>query len=359
MGGRGRYHNLKQRKRILYLIDITVKSGARLKKAAEIMGLSARTIMRWRKQDCNQDKRKGPLTAPANKLTEMERKKIIDVANSPCFRDLSPKKIVPMLADQGIYLASESTFYRILKEHEMMTHHQASKPAEKKRPDEYLATGPCQVWSWDITYLNTSVKGLYFYLYMIIDVWSRKIVAAQVFEKESMDYSSILAANACKMHGVMPETLVLHSDNGGPMKGATMLATLQELKVIPSFSRPKVSNDNPYSESLFRTMKYRPEYPSKPFETIDQAQFWVDEFVFWYNTSHLHSSIRFVTPDNRHFGKEENILKNRRKVYEKARKQNPCRWAKRVRNWNSVKEVWLNPKKKDETFEMRPLKLAA
>ena len=344
---------------IIDLIDKAVASGARLKKAADIMGLSARTIIRWRLQGGGQDQRQGPLTAPSNKLSNHERQQILDTANSAPFRDLSPKQIVPKLADQGVYLASESTFYRVLKEHKMLTHRQACKPAVKHLPKEHVATGPCQVWSWDITYLQTSVKGLFFYLYMIIDVWSRKIIAAQVFDKESMDHSSMLLAHGCMVHGVQPEQLVLHSDNGAPMKGATMLATLHKLGVIPSFSRPSVSNDNAYSESLFRTMKYRPEYPSKPFDNIEQAQSWVDGFVFWYNTQHLHSSIRYVTPDDRHFGREEHILANRRKVYEKARSRNPNRWSTNLRNWNPVNRVWLNPEKKNETSQIHQLKKAA
>ena len=174
---------------IIDLIDKAVESGARLKNAATMIGLSARTIIRWHHQDV-QDQRKGPFTAPANKLSEQERQQILDVSNSPQYRDLSPKQIVPKLADQGVYLASESTFYRVLKEHKMLTHHQSSKPAVSCRPKEHLATGPCQVWSWDITYLQTSVRGIFFYLYMIVDVWSRKIIAAQVFSEESMDHSS-------------------------------------------------------------------------------------------------------------------------------------------------------------------------
>lgn len=241
----------------------------------------------------------------------------------------------------------------------MLTHRQASKPAVLRHPKEHVATGACQVWSWDITYLQTCVKGLFFYLYMIVDVWSRKIIAAQVFAEESMAHSSILLAHACMIHGVKPDELVLHSDNGAPMKGATMLATLHKLGVIPSFSRPSVSNDNPYSESLFRTMKYRPEYPSKPFENLAQAQSWVDGFVSWYNTQHLHSSIRFVTPDDRHFGREQNILAKRYKVYEKARSRHPNRWSKNIRNWNPVHQVWLNPEKKNETSQTHSLKKAA
>ena len=344
---------------IINLIDKSVESGARLKKASEIVGLSARTVIRWRGQGGGQDQRKGPLAAPANKFSQQDRQQILDTANSAPFRDLSPNQIVPTLADQDVYLASESTFYRVLKEHKMLTHRQASKPAVNFRPKEHVATGACQVWSWDITYLQTSVKGLFFYLYMVVDVWSRKIISAQVFAEESMDHSSMLIARACMLHGVQPKKLVLHADNGGPMKGATMLATLHKLGIIPSFSRPSVSNDNPYSESLFRTMKYRPEYPLKPFENMEQAQSWVDGFVFWYNTQHLHSSIRYVTPDDRHFGREGAILSNRRKVYKKARDRNPDRWSNEIRNWNPVREVWLNPEKRDETSQTQRLERAA
>jgi len=344
---------------ILELIDDAVASGARLEKAAAIVGLSARTIIRWRRQNGGCDQRRGPATTPANKFSEQEKQQIVDVANSAKFRDMSPKQIVPKLADQGVYIGSESSFYRVLKEHQMIKHRQRSKPATRHRPNEYMACGPCQVWSWDITYLRSAVRGSFYYLYMFVDVWSRKIIAASVFEQESMDLSASLFAQACLIHGVQPEGLVLHSDNGGPMKGSTMQATLQKLGVIPSFSRPMVSDDNPYSESLFRTMKYRPEYPSGAFETIDQAQAWVDKFVNWYNTCHLHSAIRFVTPDDRHYGREENILTNRRQVYENARCCHPNRWSRHTRNWNPVRLVWLNPENKDNGCQKHRLKKAA
>ena len=332
---------------ILELIDNAVTGDARLKAAAAIVGLSSRSIIRWRQQDGGCDQRKGPVSAPANKLGEQERQQIVDVANSPEYRDMSPKQIVPNLADQGVYIGSESSFYRILKEHEMINHRQRSKPAVHHRPKEFVASGPCQVWTWDITYLRSSVRGMFFYLYMFVDVWSRKIVAATVFEEESMELCARLFTQTCFVHGVDPEGLVLHADNGGPMKGSTMKATLQRLGVIPSFSRPRVSDDNPYSEALFRTMKYRPEYPSGAFETIGQAQAWVDDFVRWYNTCHLHSAIRFVTPDDRHYGREEVILANRREVYGKARRRHPGRWSRNTRNWDPVPLVWLNPDDKD------------
>lgn len=135
------------------------------------------------------------------------------------------------------------------------------------------------------------------------------------------------------------------------MKGATMLATLQRLGVVPSFSRPGVSNDNPFSESLFRTLKYRPEYPSQPFKNEQEAQRWVDNFVRWYNTEHLHSEIRYVTPDDRHYGQEAAKLSKRKNVYELARKKNPGRWTRKTRNWKPVEAVHLNPERKRPSKE--------
>lgn len=325
------------------LIAEATRSGARLEAAAEAVGLSIRTFQRWRAHDDSEDRRKGPGTAPSNKLAPAERLNIIEIANSPAFRDLSPKQIVPQLADQGQYVATESSFYRVLKDNGLIAHREPSRPATARKPKEHVATGPCQVWSWDITYLKSPILGQFFYLYLIMDVWSRKIVAATVFAKESNEIRAKLFVHACRQLGINPKGLVLHSDNGGPMKGATMLATLQRLGVVPSFSRPQVSDDNPYSEALFRTMKYRPGFPRQPFANLAASQVWVDGFGAWYNTEHLHSSIRFVTPDDRHFGREKAILDRRRKLYENARQLNPNRWTKNIRNWEPVKTVYLNP----------------
>lgn len=322
-----------------------------MKSAAETLGLADRTIQRWRLQ--KEDRRRGPLTAPANKLSVEEQKHVLTVANSPEYRDLSPKQIVPRLADQGQYIASESTFYRILKATNQLTHRQRSRPATHRRPKEKTATGPCQVWSWDITYLRSSIRGQFFYLYMILDVWSRKIIAATVFTKECGQNSALLFVEAFHRHGVDPKSLTLHSDNGSPMKGSTMLATLQRLGVVPSFSRPGVSNDNPFSESLFRTLKYRPEYPTWPFNTEQDAQKWVNAFVHWYNTEHLHSEIRFVTPDDRHYGRDTAKLKNRKNVYEQARERTPERWARHTRNWSRIEIVRLNPERERPSEEGR------
>lgn len=266
--------------------------------------------------------------------------------NSEEFRDLSPNQIVPILADRKEYAASESTMYRILREKGMLKHRQGSKPPKHQRPEPLVTTGPNQVWSWDITYLPTKVKGLYLYLYMIMDVYSRKIVGWKVHNEESSTFAAQLAAKAYRVEGVSEQTcrLVLHSDNGSPMKGATMLATMHRLGIVPSFSRPRVSNDNPYSESLFRTLKYRPMYPkSGGFDDCKQAGNWVSVFVRWYNTQHRHSALKFVTPDQRHKGLDGQILAERQLFYEELRLKNPRYWARHARNWEPLGPVSLNP----------------
>ena len=329
---------------ILGMVDEAMASGARLEKACGIIDIDPRTLQRWRRQGIGEDRRAGPKSTPKNKLKPQEKKKVLEAANKPEYRNLSPKQIVPILADQGVYMGSESTFYRILHEAKQMKHRDASNPPQKRhKPDEFLATGPNQVFSWDITYLKSPVRGMFYYLYMVMDVWSRKVMGAVVHETESSELSSKLIDDICASKGIQREGIVLHSDNGGPMKGSTMRATLDRLGIIPSFSRPRVSNDNPFSEAIFRTVKYRPEYPAGSFASLEAAKDWVEWFVRWYNTEHLHSAICFVTPEERHSGKEWQILENRKAVYERARKRNPERWSGKTRDWNPVEIVRLNP----------------
>lgn len=313
--------------------------------ACELVGLSVRALQRWKAEGVPEDRRAGPKTAPANKLSSSERAQVLTIVNQPEYRDLSPAQIVPLLADQGIYVASESTIYRILRQEGQAAHRAAARPARHQAPQEFVATGPNQVWSWDITYLRAPIAGRYFYLYLVMDVWSRKIVGTAVHEEESAEHASVLIRKACAAEGVDGTGLVLHSDNGGPMKGSTMLATLQRLGIVASFSRPRVSDDNPYVEALFRTAKYRPTYPTRPFESVDHAENWVAEFVDWYNEAHFHSAIRFVTPSQRHAGEDIEILERRDGVYERARAKNPQRWSGPTRDWSRIKSVRLNPAK--------------
>lgn len=302
------------------------------------LGISARATQRWLRQPT--DARRGPLTAPANRLSEAERQLVVSVANSAEFRDVSPKQIVPSLADQGRDLGSESTFYRVLNAESLMARRgRAKAPVPRPKP-ELLASGPNQVWTWDISYLRTPVRGAFFYLYMVVDIFSRRIVGCEVHVEESSALSAALIQKSAKLAG-SPAGLKLHSDNGGPMRGCTMLAMLQSLGMSASFSRPRVSDDNPFSEALFRTVKYSAMFPDKPFETLEAARTWVAGFVDWYNTKHHHSAIRFVTPDQRHFGKEAGLLAKRSALYEVARRANPNRWTGPIRNWLPAPAVRL------------------
>lgn len=329
---------------IIDLLDEAVLDGARRQVACELLGLDPTTIQRWRKLGDAGDRRAGPLTKPSNAICPAQIARILKIANSPEYRDKSPKQIVPLLADRGIYIASEATFYRALREAKQLKHRESSKaPTERYRPAELVADGVNEVWSWDITYLRTQTKGAFYYLYMVLDVWSRKIVGFEVHDHESSDLAAELIDTICLKEAIAKGQLSLHADNGGPMKGATMLVKLQDLGVAASFSRPSVSNDNPYSESLFRTAKYRPDFPFKPFESIEQAREWVEKFVQWYNHEHLHSSINFVTPGDRHTGKDVELLQKRDEVYKKAQLKYPERWTGKTRNWAHTKTVTLNP----------------
>lgn len=327
-------------------MDEAVAAGASQAAACEILGIEERTLQRWRKNGIGEDKRNGPKSSPANKLTKAEQERILEIVNSPRFMDLSLKQIVPTLADENVYIASESTMYRVLRAEGQMTRRGRAKPPSHHRPDELVATGPNQVWCWDITFLPSMIRGKFFYCYTIVDVFSRKVVNRAVHDTESDLHAAVLIAVACAVEGVQRDQLVIHSDNGGPMKGATMLAMLQTLGVAASFSRPGVSDDNPYIEALFRVMKYRPEYPSRPFASLEAARTWVEKFFNWYNHQHLHSSIGYVTPDQRHRGADVAILQRRAAVYEVARRRNPQRWSRSCRSWERLSSVSLNPRKR-------------
>jgi transposase InsO family protein len=335
---------------MLTLIDEAVAAGARLSAACGILNLSTRSVDRWRAQDGGDDRRKGPVTAPAHKLSQAERAAVLAAANSAEFRDKSPRQIVPTLADRGEYIASESTFYRVLHEENLMQHRERTRPGSSNKPKEHIARAPNQVWCWDITYLRSARRGEFYYLYLILDVYSRKIVGWWVDIEESMETASRLIECATREQAVRMGALVLHADNGGPMKGSTMLATLHRLGVLASFSRPRVSDDNPYAEALFRTLKYRPGYPRKPFETIEAARAWVAGFVAWYNSEHLHSSIRYVTPDSRHEQADPAILAARHRVYRAAHARTPSRWTGITRNWTPIGAVALNPTNGESTY---------
>lgn len=331
------------------LIREANKTGCRLHVACAELEISVRTFQRWVREGDNELVADGRTTnerpEPPNKLSEDERKEVLKVVNSAEFGSLPPSQIVPILADRGEYVASESTMYRILKSAQQQYRRGRAKKPSTRVVTSHCATGPNKVWSWDITWLPMEIKGKYFYWYMVLDIFSRKIVGHEVHESESADNASLLITRTSLAERLTGSPLVLHSDNGSSMKSSTMLATLERLGIAASFSRPRVSNDNPFAESLFRTCKYRPNYPSKPFASLEDARKWVQEFVTWYNEDHRHSGLKFITPVERHEGLAQAILGKREQVYAQAKGKHPERWSGAIRDWKLKDEVWLNPER--------------
>ena len=223
------------------------------------------------------------------------------------------------------------------------THARTVKPLST-----HCATGSNQLWSWDVTFLGSPTRGIYYYLYMIMDIWSRKIVGYEVYESETGELAAQLFDRTVLAEGCRGQGVILHADNGAPQRSSTLRVKLDALGLRTSYSRPRVSNDNAYSESLFRTTKYRHDFPKEGFKTIEDARVWVLGFVRWYNTEHRHSAIKFVTPEQRHNGRDVEILVNRQRLYEQAKERNPHRWSGQIRNWKRPKVVWLNPVTKNE-----------
>jgi transposase InsO family protein len=338
----------QRRQTLLELIDEACAAGARLQRACAQIGLCERTVQRWQHpKTCRADRRvvgQHTRDAPTNKLSACERQAAIEMLNSDAYKDLPPSQIVPRLADLNRYVASESTLYRLLHQCGQMRHRRLERaPQRASKPRALMATQANQIYCWDITYLPTYVRGRYFYLYLFMDLFSRKVVGWQVYDNESAEFASELLQDICARQGIAKGQLVVHSDNGSPMRGQTLLATFERLGITPSRSRPAVSNDNPYSEALFRTLKYRPAMPVKPFETLAQARRWVDGLVHWYNNEHRHSAIHFVTPSQRHSGEDRALLEQRADVYAKARQAHPQRWSAQTRDWHRIEQVHLNP----------------
>ncbi len=341
----------QQRETLVKLIEEAVIAGSRRSTACQLVGINVRTLQRWYPKgqaEIKHDQR--PLTKriePANKLTDDEREAILTVCNQPEYASLPPSQIVPKLADTGCYIASESSFYRVLKANNQLHHRgHAKAPQTKRAPVTHIATAPNQVWTWDITWLPSTVTGRFFYLYLVEDIYSRYGVNWEVHERESGELAAELIEKAVWREKITDKCRpVLHNDNGSIMKSQTFRAKLDQLGINQSFSRPRVSDDNAYVESFFRTLKYAPAWPAKGFSSLEEARKWVQEFMQWYNYEHQHSKIRFVTPAERHHGKDKDILLKRDEVYAAAKLKHPTRWSGKTRNWTPVAEVTLNPDK--------------
>jgi len=310
-----------------------------MKPACGVLEISVRTFQRWR--DGAEDRRTATPRHIVRKLTDDERDHVAAVCCSPEYANVSPYVIYADLLDKGIYIASVSTIYRVLRERDLLHHRGESRPAQHHaKPPELEATGPNQVWSWDITYLPTFVNGIFLYAYVLMDVWSRKIVGWEIHTEESESHARDFFRRIAAAHDV--EGVHLHADNGNPMKGVTILVLFFSLGILPSYSRPRVSNDNPFSESLFKTLKFRPGYPRR-FKDIAHAREWFADFVHWYNTEHRHSGIGYITPNDRHEGRTPQIMSHRNDVLTAAREKHPERWPNGQMHWEENPVVYLNP----------------
>lgn len=331
-----------------------VAAGARLPRACKVAGIGERTYRRWEKPGGDTDGRKegAAKRVPKAKLTPEERREILEVCNSPEYRNCTPAQIVADLADtRETYLCCESTMYAILREDGQVKRRDGSRPPSP-RPRPLVATGPNQVWTWDITIVQVDGKAVP--LYKIIDIYSRKIVGWALHEVERSVLAAELVASACRREGVGKGQLTLHSDNGAAMRGAALVATCELLDIAVSYSRPSVCDDNPFIESLFRTLKQSPFCPRHS-RDIAHAREWVAEFVEHYNTVRRHKGIRMVTPHQRHSGEDAAILAHRKRVYERAKKARPERWfCGKIRKLDPDLRVVLNPGRPCESDTQAP-----
>lgn len=272
------------------------------------------------------DGRKGSQRHVKHKLTAEEEENVYQTAVSPEFCDSTPEEIVAILAERGVYLASPSTFYRILRERKALQHRSESKKPTPPRESTYIeVTKPNQAWAWDITWLKTDVAGLFYYAYNIIDLFDRSLVGWSIEANESDIHSTQLFKRVIRDLEVVPK--IVHADNGHPMRGITLAVLLDILCVSRSYSRPRCSNDNAFIESLHKTLKYSVGYP-KYFTSLEHARGWYADFVNWYNTVHLHSALGYVTPAQRRSGEAEAIYASRNATILKARELNPLRWRR-------------------------------
>lgn len=351
---------LEDRRQMAAWIAQAQANGARLTPACELLGLDPRTLQRWQSGAGLEtgDRRPQALRpTPAHALSAEEQATILQIANAPEFAALPPAQIVPRLADQGRYVASESSFHRVLKAHgQSQRRGRAKRPEARRTPTTHTAAKPGEVWCWDVTWLPSQVAGRWFYLYLILDLYSRKIVAHEVHEVESGEHATALlkrAALAESVHAALQKP-VLHGDNGAALKSTTVLAMLHWLGIAPSYSRPRVSDDNAFVESLFRTAKYRPGFPTEGFADLIAARQWAAHFVDWYNAEHRHSGLRYVTPAERHAGHDPHILAQRHALYQTARQRNPQRWRRNTRNWKPIGPVTLNPERDSLAGKAQP-----
>jgi putative transposase len=310
-------------------------------KACRVLGVPRRSLYRARKPKVAPE----PRPRPSRALSDEERAEVRAVLNSERFCDSSPRAVYATLLDEeGIYLCHWRTMYRVLEEHDEVRERRRQGRQPKRVKPELRATGPKTVWSWDITQLRGD--GEFYYLYTILDVFSRYVVGWMMAKRESAELAEKLIAETCAKQGIEKDQLVLHSDRGSAMRSKTVTDLLGDLGVAKSHSRPHTPTDNPYSESQFKTMKYQPDYPDK-FEGFTHAQGWAREFLRWYNQEHRHTGLGLMTPAMVHYDQAEGVQEQRQRVLDGAYMDHPERFVGgRPTPPELPEEVWINQPKK-------------
>lgn len=305
--------------------------------------MSRSSYYRLRKAAESKGKRTRPSSPRA--LSVAEKQEVLAVLHEDRFIDKAPSEVYAALLDEGRYLCSIRTMYRILKENnEVKERRNQARHPEYKKP-ELLATAPNQVWSWDITKLKGPVKWTYYYLYVIMDIFSRYVVGWMIASRENAELAEALITETCWRQSIEPEQLSIHSDRGSPMKSKVVAQLMADLGVTKSLSRPHVSNDNPYSEASFKTLKYHPTFPSR-FGCIEDARSFCQTFFDWYNQEHYHSGIALLTPETVHYGKAQERSDARQDVLSQAFQAHPERFVHGAPIALQLpKEVWINPPK--------------
>lgn len=321
------------------------------KPACKALGVARATF--YRHLDHQQNPCIGNRARPASplSLTRIERQKVINILHSERFQDKAPYEIQATLLDEGEYHCSIRTMYRILKsEHGDVKERRKGHHRTHYQKPELLATAPNEVWSWDITKLKGPVKWTYYYLYVILDLFSRYIVGWMIAHREQDALAKRLIEESCLKQGIVPGQLTVHADRGPSMKSKVVAYLLADLGVTKTHSRPHVSNDNPYSESQFKTLKYCPQFPDR-FGSIQDARAFCQSFFSWYNKEHRHSGIALMTPEQVHYGKSKIIYELRSQVLMEAFHKNPIRFKGKLPKPFSLPEaVWIN-KPSTETLE--------
>jgi putative transposase len=276
-----------------------------------------------------------------------EREQVVGVVNSERFVDLAPREIYATLLDEGTYLCSVSTMYRLLGEREEVRERRDQLRHPVYTKPELLATGPNQLWSWDLTKLKGPAKWVYFSLYVILDVFSRYVVGWMVAHREAAVLAKRLIKESCQRQVIVPGQLTIHADRGSSMKSKTVAQLLLDLRVVKTHSRPHVSNDNPYSESQFKTLKYRPEFPER-FGCVEDARVFCRNFFTWYNTEHHHSGIGLMSPEVVHYGRAQHVWEERKRVLQVAASAHPERFVRKPPMPLPLPTaVWINKPKEE------------